>query len=60
MLGGSHSPVLKGAMGSAGDACPSGAGAGNKAVCLRHHKQCYMPVLGSSTGLPWPQLQDFQ
>lgn len=44
MLGGSHGPVLEGAMGPAGGTCPSGAGTGNKAVCLRHHKQCYMPV----------------
>lgn len=39
-LGGLHGLVLEGAMGPAGATCPSGAGAGNKALCLRHLKQC--------------------
>lgn len=36
--------VLEGATGPAGDTCPSGAGAGDKAGCLRHPKQCYVSV----------------
>lgn len=43
-LGGSHGLVLEGVMGPTGGTCPSGAGAGNKAVCLRHLRHCQVPV----------------
>lgn len=43
-LGGSHGLVLEGVIGPAGGTCPSGAGTGNKAVCLRHLRHCQVPV----------------